>query len=134
MWFAAVLCRFAFSFCFIFYSNGSNSQRCAHRSDWKKHDFYYFFILINLPLYYVFQAPPSIWDFFQLSSICAFHLKIGKCSLNIMLNNNFSSHTRGIHIIIIIQGWIKNMLFRKAQKKRLQYPKCLWSKRWNFYQ
>jgi hypothetical protein len=23
-----------------------------------------FKILINLPLYYVFQAPPSLWDFF----------------------------------------------------------------------
>jgi hypothetical protein len=52
-----------------------------------------FLILINLPLYYVFQAPPSVWDFFQLSSTCPFHLKIGTCIFNIMLNNNFNSHT-----------------------------------------
>jgi hypothetical protein len=76
-----------------FYSNGSNSQLCAHRSHWEKHDFYYFLILINLTLYYVFQAPPSLWDFFQLSSTCHVHLKIGTCSLNIMLNNNFNSLT-----------------------------------------
>jgi hypothetical protein len=47
----------------------------------------------NLPLYYVFQAPPSLWDFFQLSSACPVHLKIGTCSVYIMLNNNFSFHT-----------------------------------------
>jgi hypothetical protein len=51
-----------------------------------------FFILINLHLYYVFQAPPFVWDFFQLSSTCPLHLKIGTCSLNIMLNNNFIVH------------------------------------------
>jgi hypothetical protein len=27
--------------------------------------FTFLFILINLPLYYVFQAPPSVWDFFS---------------------------------------------------------------------
>jgi hypothetical protein len=53
----------------------------------------FFFILINLPLYCVFQAPPSLWDFFQLSSTCLVHVKIGTCSLNIMLNNNFNSLT-----------------------------------------
>jgi hypothetical protein len=47
-----------------------------------------FLILINLPLYCVFQASPSLWDFFQLRSTCLVHLKIGTCSLNIMLNNN----------------------------------------------
>jgi hypothetical protein len=52
-----------------------------------------FFILIYLPLYYVFQATLSLWDFFQLSSTCPFHLKFGTCSLNIMLNNNFDFHT-----------------------------------------
>jgi hypothetical protein len=52
-----------------------------------------FFILINLPLYYVLQASPSLWDFFQLSSTCHVHLKIGTCSLYIMLNNNFNFHT-----------------------------------------
>jgi hypothetical protein len=52
-----------------------------------------FFILINLPLNCVFQAPPSLWDFFQLSSTCPVHLKIGTCSLIIMLNNNFNSLT-----------------------------------------
>jgi hypothetical protein len=50
-------------------------------------------ILINLPLYYVFLAPPSLWDFFQLSSACPVHLKIGICSLNIMLINNVNSLT-----------------------------------------
>jgi hypothetical protein len=40
-----------------------------------------------------FQAPPSLWDFFQLSSTCPVHLKIGTCSLYIMLNNNFNFHT-----------------------------------------
>jgi hypothetical protein len=53
----------------------------------------FFLILINLPLYCVFQAPVSLWDFFQLSSTCHVHLKIGTCSLNIMLNNNFNSLT-----------------------------------------
>jgi hypothetical protein len=38
------------------------------------------------------QAPPSLWDFFQLSSTCLVHLKIGTCSLYIMLNNNFNYH------------------------------------------
>jgi hypothetical protein len=56
--------------------------------------FYYFFIiLINLSLYYVFQAPLSLWDFFQLSSTCPVHLKNGTCSLSIMLNNNFNFYT-----------------------------------------
>jgi hypothetical protein len=36
-----------------------------------------FFILINLPLYYVFKASLSLWDFFQLRSTCHVHLKIG---------------------------------------------------------
>jgi hypothetical protein len=75
----------------------------------------FFLILINLPLYCVFQAPPSLWDFFQLSSTCPIHLKIGTCSLNIMLNNNFNSLT----------PWNSqnpynprlNRLFGQAQKK-----------------
>jgi hypothetical protein len=50
-----------------------------------------FLNLINLPLYYVFQEPPFLWDFFQLSSTCPGRLKIGTCSLNIMLNDNFNS-------------------------------------------
>jgi hypothetical protein len=52
-----------------------------------------FLVLINLLLYFVFQAPLSLWDFFQLSSTCPVHLKIGTCSFNIMLNNNFNSLT-----------------------------------------
>jgi hypothetical protein len=59
----------------------------------KKMTFTIFFIHINLPLYYVFQAPQSLWDFFQLSSTCLVHLKIGTCSLYIMLDNNFNFHT-----------------------------------------
>jgi hypothetical protein len=85
---------FCFFIWFYFYSYISDSQQCAHRSDWKRHDFLlFFFFLINLSLYHVFQAPPSLWNFFQLSSTCPFHLKIGTCSLNIMLNNNFNFHT-----------------------------------------
>jgi hypothetical protein len=42
---------------------------------------------------FFFQAPPSLWDFFQLSSTCPVHLKIGTCSLYIMLNNNLNFHT-----------------------------------------
>jgi hypothetical protein len=42
-------------------------------------------------LYYVFQAPLSLWDFFQLSSTCPVHMKIGTCGFNIMLNKNFNS-------------------------------------------
>jgi hypothetical protein len=52
-----------------------------------------FKILMNLPLYDVFQAPLSPWNFFQLSSTCPVYLKIGTYSLNIMLNNNFNSLT-----------------------------------------
>jgi hypothetical protein len=48
---------------------------------------------MNLPLYYVFQAPPVSLGFFQLSSTCPFHLKIGTRSLNIMLINNFNLRT-----------------------------------------
>jgi hypothetical protein len=48
---------------------------------------------MEIPLYSIFQAPLSLWDFFQLSYICPLHLKIGTCSLNIMLNNNFNFHT-----------------------------------------
>jgi hypothetical protein len=54
---------------------------------------FFVYILMNLPLYYVFQAPQCLWDFFQLSSTCPFHLKIGTCNLNIMLNKNFNFHT-----------------------------------------
>jgi N-acyl-L-homoserine lactone synthetase len=78
----------------------------------------FFFILINLPLYYVFQAPRSIWDFFQLSFTCPILLKIGTCSLNIMLTTISTHSPRGIHKILIIQGWIKNRLFGQAQKKK----------------
>jgi hypothetical protein len=46
---------------------------------------------MSLPLYYIFQAPAYLWDFFQLSSTCLVHLEIGTCSLYIMLNNNFNS-------------------------------------------
>jgi hypothetical protein len=53
----------------------------------------FFKIIINLSLYYVFQALPSLWDFFQLSFACHVHLKIGICSLNIMLINNVNSLT-----------------------------------------
>jgi uncharacterized membrane protein len=35
-----------------------------------------FTIFKNLPLYYVFLAPLSVWDFFQLSSTCPVHLKM----------------------------------------------------------
>jgi hypothetical protein len=38
-----------------------------------------------------FSSILSLWDFFQLSFTCLVHLKIGTCSLNIMLNNNFNS-------------------------------------------
>jgi hypothetical protein len=83
---------FFFFIWFYFYSIGSNSQLCAHLPIEKNMIFTSsFFILINLPLYYVFQAPPSLWDFFQLSFTCLVHLKIGTCSLNIMLNKNFNS-------------------------------------------
>jgi hypothetical protein len=47
----------------------------------------------KLTFYYVFQAPPSLWDFFKLISTYLVHLKFGTCSLNIMLNNNFNSLT-----------------------------------------
>jgi hypothetical protein len=40
-----------------------------------------------------FSSTPSLWDFFQLSSVCPVHLKIGTCSLNIMLINNVNSLT-----------------------------------------
>jgi hypothetical protein len=36
---------------------------------------------------------PSFWDFFQLSSTCLVHVKVGTRSLYIMLNNNFNFHT-----------------------------------------
>jgi hypothetical protein len=48
--------------------------------------FIIFKILINLPLYYVFQVAPSISDFFQLSSTCPVHLKIDTCNLNILVD------------------------------------------------
>jgi hypothetical protein len=41
----------------------------------------------------MFFKPPSLWDFLKLSSTCPVHLKVGTCSLNIMLNNNFNLHT-----------------------------------------
>jgi hypothetical protein len=40
-----------------------------------------------------FSSTPSLWDFFQLSFACPIHLKIGICSLNIMLINNVNSLT-----------------------------------------
>jgi hypothetical protein len=52
-----------------------------------------FFYSHKLTFVLCFSNTPSLWDFFQLSSTCPFHLKIGTCSLNIMLNNNFNFHT-----------------------------------------
>jgi hypothetical protein len=63
-----------------------------------------FLILINLPLYCVFQVSLYLWDFFQLSSTRPVYLKIGTCSLNIMFNNISTHSPRGIHRILIIQG------------------------------
>jgi hypothetical protein len=40
-----------------------------------------------------FSNTPVSLGFFQLSSACPVHLKIGICSLNIMLNNNVNSLT-----------------------------------------
>jgi hypothetical protein len=40
-----------------------------------------------------FKHPCLFGTFYQLSSISIFHLKIGTCSLNIMLNNNLNFHT-----------------------------------------
>jgi hypothetical protein len=51
-----------------------------------------FFYSHKLTFIVCFSSTPSLWDFFQLSSTCPFHLKIGSYSLNIMLNNNFNSH------------------------------------------
>jgi hypothetical protein len=43
--------------------------------------------------------------FFQLISTCPFHLEVGTCSLNILLNSNFNFHTPWNSLIIfIIQG------------------------------
>jgi hypothetical protein len=61
------------------------------RNPWFFTIFLFYFHKLTLVL--CFQAPPSLWDFFQLSSTCPFHLKIGTCSLDIMLNNNFNFHT-----------------------------------------
>jgi hypothetical protein len=55
--------------------------------------FFYFFNSHKLTFVLCFQAPLSLWDFFQLSSTYHVHLKIDTCSLNIMLNNNFNSFT-----------------------------------------
>jgi hypothetical protein len=90
---APVLCCFTFSFGFIFIQMDQIASNVLTVPIEKKMIFTIFFILINLLLCYVFQATPSLWDFFQLSSTCPFHLKIGACSLNIMLNNNFNFHT-----------------------------------------
>jgi hypothetical protein len=79
-----------FSIWFYFNSNGLASNVLTTPIE-KNMIFTIFFILINLPLYYVFQAPLSLWDFFQLNS--TFHLKIGTCTFNIMLNNIFNFHT-----------------------------------------
>jgi hypothetical protein len=85
---------FFFSFGFIFIQMDQIAGNVLTVLIEKNMIFTIFFIFINLPLYYAFQAPLSLWDFFQLSSTCPFHLKIGTCSLNIMLNNNFNSHTQ----------------------------------------
>jgi hypothetical protein len=105
---------------FYFYSDGSDSQQCAHCYDWEKHTFYCFFKSHKLTFVLCFQAPPSLWDFFQLSSTCPFHLKIGTCSLNIIWTTILTFTPRGIHKILIIQGWIKNKLSRQAGKKKKQ--------------
>jgi hypothetical protein len=87
------LCCFAFSFGFIFIQIDQIANYVLTIPIENNMVFTIFFILINLPLYYVFQAPPSLWDFFQLSSTCPINLKIGTYSLGIMLNNNFNSLT-----------------------------------------
>jgi hypothetical protein len=95
--FYSICSSFVFSCLFIlfyFNPNGSDSQQCRHHVNCVNHDFYKRkFLLKNLPLFNVFQAHLCLWDFFQLSSICPFHLKIGTCSFNNMLNKNFNSHT-----------------------------------------
>jgi hypothetical protein len=78
---------------FYFYSDGSNSQQCAHRSNWEKHYFIIFQNSHKLTFVLCFSSTPSLWDFFQLSFACHVHLKIGICSLNIMLINNVNSLT-----------------------------------------
>jgi hypothetical protein len=89
--FSSVL--FCFFIWFYFYSNGSNSQLCAHRFDCKKHDFTIFFYSHKLTFVSCFSSTRVSLGFFstKLHMFCS--SKIDKCSLNIMLNNNFNSLT-----------------------------------------
>jgi hypothetical protein len=87
------LCCFAFSFGSIFIQMDHIASNVLTAQIEKNMIFPSFFILINLSLYHVCQAPLSLWDFFQLSSTCPDHLKIGTYSLYIMLHNNFNFHT-----------------------------------------
>jgi hypothetical protein len=86
---------------------------------WLKNTWFllFYFILINLPLYYVFQAPPSLWDFFQLSFTCIFHLKLVHVASTSCWTTISTCTPHGIHKILIIQGWIRNWLFGQVQKK-----------------
>jgi hypothetical protein len=84
---------FAFSFGFIFIQMDYIASNVLITLIEENMIFIIFFILINLPLYYVFQAPQFLWDFFQLSSTCPVPSKIGTCSFYIMLNKNFNFHT-----------------------------------------
>jgi hypothetical protein len=91
------ICSSFVLFCFFiwcyFYSNGLDSQLCAHHFDWKRHDFYYFLNPHKLTFVLCFSSTLVSLGFFQLSSTCPVHLKIDTCSYNIMLNNNFNSLT-----------------------------------------
>jgi hypothetical protein len=59
----------------------------------KKMIFIIFFYSHKLTFVLCFLSTLVSLGFFQLSSTCPAHLKIGTCSLYIMLNNNFNFHT-----------------------------------------
>jgi hypothetical protein len=116
--FAPILWCFAFSFGFIFIWMDQIASTVLTVPIGKNMIFtFYLFILVHLRLYYIFQAPLSLWDFVQLSSTCLCHLKIGTCSLNIMLNNNFNFHnSETSSFLIILLLWV-NFWFHGKRKK-----------------
>jgi hypothetical protein len=88
--FAPILCCFAFSFGFIFIQMDQIASYVFTIPIEKNMIFTSSFLFSKTYLCIVFFKHPRLFGIF---STCHVHLKIGTCSLNIMLNNNFNSLT-----------------------------------------
>jgi hypothetical protein len=118
-WICSSIVLFGFFIWFYFFSDGSDSQQCAHRSDWEKHYFYYFLNSHKLTFVLCYSSTPVSLGFFSTKLHMSCHLKIDTCSLNIMLFNNFNSLTLwDLHNPYIPRLIKKQTLSASSKKKK----------------